>query len=622
MRFVPALVSALVSAVILAGCAAPAARPMADAPFTLRILHVNDHHSRLGPDPGQTLLIDGVETQVAYGGFPQVAARIRELAALGGNVLKLHAGDALTGDLYFTLFHGQADADLMNQLCFDAFVVGNHEFDAGDTGLRRFLDHLRSPAWGCDTPVLGANVRPTVGQSPLAVSSEEDYIRPYVVLERGGRRIGIIGIDIVGKTVAASSPDPATRFLDETETARRYVKQLRAEGIDIIVLLTHIGYRNDLALAAALPGVDVIVGGDSHSLLGEGFESVGLSPEGPYPTLRSNADGDPVCVVQAWQYSWVVGELDVEFDQDGRVRRCGGRPHLLLGESLKRNGVELEGDERVAVLDAIGRVDELSIVAEDPGSRRLLDYYEGRVGAFADEVIGRVPERLCLRRVPGSLDRSRDGSPGCAEATDAQGGDIQQVVAGAFLRQAQRYGGADIAIQNGGGVRNGIGAGDFTVGSAYMILPYKNTLTRLTMTGAEVREVLEDAVGHLLANVGSNTGSYPYAAGVRWHLDLTRERIEGRLVDLQVFDGNSWQPLDELASYRVITNDYIANGKDGYFAFGDIPAQRREDTGLDYAQALVDFVRAGGSLARPASEQRSTLTFRDRDGRLYPHTPR
>ncbi len=587
------------------------------APLSLRILHVNDHHSRLGPDPGQVLLIDGVPTQVSYGGFPQVATKLRELEAQGGHVLKLHAGDALTGDLYYTLFQGQADADLMNQVCFDAFVVGNHEFDAGDTGLRRFLDHLRSPAWDCGMPVLGANVRPTVGESPLAINSEEDYIRPFVVLERGGHRIGIIGIDIVDKTVAASSPDPGTRFLDETETARRYVERLRADGVEIIVLLTHIGYRNDLALAQALPGIDVIVGADSHSLLGEGFARFGLSPEGPYPTLRSNADGDPVCVVQAWQYSWVVGELDVEFDQGGRVRRCGGRPHLLLGESLQRQETELVGEERAAVLDRIAGSEELAIVAPDPGSQRVLDYYESRVDAFASEVIGRAPERLCLRRVPGSLDRSRDGSPGCADATDIHGGDIQQVVAGAFLRQAQRYGGADIAIQNGGGVRYGIASGDFTVGSAYSALPFKNTLSRLTMTGAEIREVLEDAIGHLLANVGAHTGSYPYAAGLRWHTDLSRSRVEGRLVDLEVFDGRAWQPLDDLASYRVITNNYIANGKDGYFAFGDVPPERREDTGLDYAQALVDFVRSGGSLARPVDEQRSTRSFRDRDGRLF-----
>ncbi|HRQ66681.1 MAG TPA: 5'-nucleotidase C-terminal domain-containing protein [Xanthomonadaceae bacterium] len=587
------------------------------APFTLRILHINDHHSRLGPDPGQTLIIDGVDTEVVYGGFAQVVAKMKAREAAGGHVLKLHAGDALAGDLYFTLFHGQADADLMNQVCFDAFALGNHEFDAGDTGLRRFLDHLRSPAWDCDMPVLGANVRPGVGQSPLAMVDEEDYIRPYVVLERGGRRIGVIGIDIVGKTVGASSPYPGTRFLDEEETARRYIAKLRDDGVSIIVLLTHIGYRNDLALAEALAGVDVIVGGDSHSLLGEGFRAFGLRPEGPYPTVTRNADGDPVCVVHAWQYSWLVGELEVEFDADDRVTRCGGQPHLLLGDEFRRDGAPLVGATRDALLQAIAAAPELSVVSADPHAQKVLDYYEGQVEAYAGEVIGRVPERLCLRRIPGSMDRSRDGSPGCAEATDAQGGDIQQLVAMAFLRQAQRYGGADIAIQNGGGVRYGLPPGDFSVGSAYSSLPFKNTLTRLHMTGAEIRAVLEDAVDHFLANVGAHTGSYPYAAGLRWHADLSRDRAAGRLVDVEVWSDGGWMALPEDGLFAVITNNYIAEGKDGYLAFADIPRERREDTGLDYAQALVDYVRGGGSLARPSPSERSTRTFRDRDGVLY-----
>lgn len=601
---------------LVAGCAsAPRVAPA--EPFSLRILHINDHHSRLAADPGQTLIIDGEDTEVVYGSFPQVAARMRELEARGGHVLKLHAGDAMTGDLYYTLFHGQADADLMNELCFDAFVVGNHEFDAGDTGLRRFLDHLRSPAWDCDIPVLGANVRPGVGQSPLALRSEEDYIRPYVVLERGGRRIGVIGIDIVSKTVGASSPDPGTRFLDEEDTARRYIEKLRADGIDIIVLLTHVGYFADMALAQALPGVDVIVGGDSHSLLGLGLRDVGLNPEGPYPTEVRNADGDPVCVVQAWQYSWVVGELEVDFDADGRVTRCGGRPHLLLGEDLRRDGELLSGAARDALMAVIAELPELSVVLPDPQSQAILHYYESRVEAYAGEVIGQVPERLCLRRIPGSLDRSRDGSPGCAEATDAQGGDMQQLVARAFLRQAQRFGGADIAIQNGGGVRYGLPPGDFSVGSAYSSLPFKNTLARLRMTGAEIRAVLEDAVDHFLSDVGANTGSYPYAAGLRWHTDLTRDRPAGRLVDLEVWADERWQTLTDDAEFAVITNIYIAEGKDGYHAFGRIPKARREDTGLDYAQALVDYVRAGGSLARPTTDERSTRSFRDRDGTLY-----
>ena len=168
------------------------------------------------------------------------------------------------------------------------------------------------------------------------------------------RSVGVIGIDIVNKTVNSSSPDPTTQFLDESASAQAEIDRLRAKGVNKIVLLTHIQYANDVALAAKLSGVDVIVGGDSHSLLGAGFEGFGLNPAGDYPTVARNADGENVCVVQAWEYANVVGELRVSFDDDGNVTSCSGTPHLLLADSFKRKNAERKRVELTGK-DQIGR---------------------------------------------------------------------------------------------------------------------------------------------------------------------------------------------------------------------------------------------------------------------------
>jgi len=449
--------SAVVAAALLAACQTQAVRPepAPPEPFSLRILHINDHHSRVAPDSGQVLLLDGEPTQVSFGGFPQLVTAFGELARGADHVLKLHAGDAMTGDLYYTLFAGEADADLMNQVCFDAFTVGNHEFDGGDAGLKRFLDFLSKRTWDCGTPSLGANVRPTVGASPLAKFSERDYLLPRIVLERGGRRIGIVGIDVAGKTKASSSPDAGTTFLDEAATAQAELDALRADGVDIVVLMTHIGYQADVELAKTLRGVDVIVGGDSHSLLGDGFKEFGLTVEGPYPTRLRNPDGEPVCVVQAWQYTWVVGALDVDFDAKGRVTGCGGRPVLLLGDDLRRHGKPLEGADREAALARIDASPLLGRFEPAPAAEHVLDVYREQIEAFAGEQVATVPDRLCLRRVPGRHDRSRDGAPGCAAKTDAHGGWMQSLVAEVLLAQAERYGGADVALQNAGRAARG-----------------------------------------------------------------------------------------------------------------------------------------------------------------------
>ena len=606
-------------AVLIAACQPRAVRPeqAAPPPYSLRILHINDHHSRVAPDSGQVLLLDGQPTQASFGGFPQLVTAFRELSQGIPNVLKLHAGDAITGDLYFTLFAGEADADLMNQVCFDAFEVGNHEFDAGDIGLKKFLDFLSKRTWDCDTPVLGANVRPAVGSSPLARFSANDYLQSRVVLERGGRRIGIVGIDVARKTKASSSPDAGTEFLDEAATAQAQVDALRADGVDVIVLLTHVGYLADLELAKSLSGVDAIVGGDSHSLLGEDFRDFGLTVEGPYPTPIRNRDGDLVCVAQAWQYTWVIGVLDVRFDEAGRVTDCGGRPVLLLGEDLRRDGEPLVGITRDEALARIDASPVLHRFVPDPHTQRVLDVYREQIRRFASEKVATVPKRLCLRRVPGAHDLSRDGAPGCAALTNAQGGWMQSFTAEALLSQAERYGGADVALQNAGGVRNGLAAGDFTVGDAYLALPFKNTLVKLSMRGSELRAVLEEAVAYFLADLSANTGAYPYAAGLRWNVDLTRGREQGRLTDIEFWNGAAWEPFDDARTYRVVANDYIAAGRDGYAGLADIRGERREDTFLDYAQALVDYGRGAGVLRPPPPERRSTQRFRDLDGRVY-----
>ena len=191
----------------------------------LKIVHINDHHSHLKSDGRMSLNLGGKSTRVVSGGMPSVVAKIKDLQNKNHDLLKLHAGDAVSGSLFFTLFKGEADAALMNEVCFDAFALGNHEFNEGDAGLAKFLDFLKSEK--CNTPVLAANIKPEVGVSALTPNSETDYFQPYTVMQIDGMKIGIVGIDIVRKTKLSSSPDETTIFLDEAETAQRMVDELK-----------------------------------------------------------------------------------------------------------------------------------------------------------------------------------------------------------------------------------------------------------------------------------------------------------------------------------------------------------------------------------------------------------
>ena len=555
--------------------------------FSLNVFHINDHHSNLeGDDIG--LDIAGSEVGFEMGGFARVAAAIDALEAeyAGQNNAKIHAGDAITGTLFYTLFEGEADAAVMNEVCFDMFALGNHEFDASDEGLVTFLDFLAEGT--CDTPVLAANVIPQIG-TPLAPTAVDDYIQPYIIETYGDEQVAFIGIDIAQKTKVSSQPLDTTQFLDEVETAQQYIDELTAQGIDKIGLVTHYGYQNDLDLAAAVSGVDFIVGGDSHTLLGD-FGQYGLSPEGPYPTTTVNADGNPVCVAQAWQYSNIVGELNVHFDGDGTVVDCTGDANLLLGSVIENEG----GVSQADIDAALAADDQLDVVTPDAAVEALIATFAGDVDILAAEQIGTATEDLCLARFP-----YESRSQICTPAEVPNGGHIQQLVTDAFLARAFR---ADIALQNSGGVRIDIPAGPVTIADAYTLLPFANTLFEIELTGAEIVLALEQGLANPLDNGGSS-GAYPYGAGIRWDVDTTAafgDRFSN--VEVRPKGATEWSPIDPAATYVVVANSFMATGGDGYQVLADaVEDGRGVDTGLDYAQSFIDYVidDAGGTISRP-----------------------
>jgi 5'-nucleotidase len=568
------------------------------APLSLTVAHINDHHSQLDAFADTTLTLDGTETRVDLGGFARVTSAFQRYANRQ-DVIKLHAGDAITGSLYYTLFKGQADAALMNTVCFDAFALGNHEFDDGDAGLKVFLDHLRSGS--CQTPVLAANVKPQAG-TPLATG----YLQPSTIKTVNGVRVAIIGIDVKGKTTNASRPLASTVFDDEVAAAQREIDRLKAQGIRHFILLTHQGYEADKAMAAQLTDVDAIVGGDSHSLLGD-FSALGLSSSGAYPTKLTNKDGKPVCVAQAWEYSKAIGELNLNFNRQGEIESCNGQASLLVGSGFKRQDsggawVAVDNATRLQIIQSLQSVPTVRVTEPDTVAALTLASYAAQVDAKKAETIGTATEALCLVRVPGESTNRSGSVTGCEAAnTLARGSDAAQVVAEAFLAGSLA---ADVAIQNAGGVRIAVPAGTLSMNTAFTLLPFTNVLVELPMTGQQIVQVLEDAVAnHLDVNPSSGSGSHPYAAGLRWDLDMSKAK-GARFANVQVRNRSTgaWSAIDPARTYTVATNDFIASGKDGYTTFGTVFATGNYvNNYLLYTQTFVDYVLSKGSVGRPAA---------------------
>ncbi len=589
---------ALAAASALAACGGSDGGDQAKS-LELTILHINDHHSTLESRSKTLKLSAGgaaaVDVVVDAGGFPRVTAAINELAAQSPHVLKLHAGDALTGTLYFNRAgaDGEADAALMNTVCFDAFTLGNHEFDKGDSGLKAFLDLLRKGA--CKTPVLSANVQFGAG-SALNPTHAPGYVSPSTVVERDGQKIGIVGLTIAQKTKASSSPDADTTFQDETAAAQREIDALRAKNINKIILLSHIGYDYDKQVAARLSGVDVVVGGDSHTLLGpDALRTTGVgSPAGNYPTRITDKDGKPVCVVQAWEYAQVVGELKVSFNAQGEVTQCAGTPHVLMGDSFTLGGKAATDAEKAAIKASAAATGVLRITAPSAPATTALQPFKDRVAVFNKTQVAVVPQELCSRRVPGgvgSVDYSRSSAACNAEGSvSLRGGDIQQLVAQAYLDVANaKYGGADISLQSGGGVRIPL-QGTVTAAQVIQVLPFGNMLFRLDITGQEVKGMLEDGL-EAVYGTGGSTGPYPYTGGLRYDVN-PKAAFGSRVANIEVRNPatGAWGALDSAKTYKLFVLSFNATGGDGYKTLAAVPAARRLDIGVLDADVFFSYI--------------------------------
>ncbi len=593
----------------------------APEPIDLTLLHINDHHSHLDAENSTFLLATSADHREAInverGGFPRITAAIKELEKDSRNVIKIHSGDASTGDLYYTLNEGKADADLMNTVCFDTFNLGNHEFDNTDAGVKKFMDFLH--AGPCKTPILSANVR-FGPSSPMYRTVAPETVQPSVIIERSGQKIGVIGLIVAGKTKHSSSPNPDTTFLDEAATAQEEIDRLQAQGVNKIILSTHIGFEADKALVQKLSGVDVVVGADSHTLLGpEPLKKYGISPEGSYPTRSTDREGKPVCVVQAWQYGYVLGAVHVSFNKNGEVTHCSGTPWVLIGDNFSRpNEVPLSADETAAIRADIAASKLLRITSPDATATALLAPYKKQKEAMGSAVVATTHDNLCLRRVPGGKRDASRSSLGDTcnknETVDAHGGDIQQIIAEVFLQQGKAYFKADISIQNGGGVRVDFPPGKITVQDIYTVLPFKNTLVQLNATGFEIKAALEDAVEGVVGPA-LNTGCYPYTGGLRWNLDLNKPKgARFSNFEIRTAEG-TYQPFALNKTYKVATISFLADGNDSYTSLKNITGERRVDVGLDYAEAFLQYIkRLPGSnkvLTRLPVKDYSTQVFID-----------
>jgi len=521
-------------------------------PVTITLLHTNDTHSHLEPVPRDPDLTAGNQGP-QQGGIARRKTLIDGIRARQSNVLLLDAGDNFQGAIFYNAWKGSAEIMALNALGYDAVTLGNHEFDSGPAELGRALRGEPVVIAGVSHPT--EKLRPPLVATNVEVSAEpalRGLLTPSVVIERGGEPFGILGV-VTQDVPTISSPGPNVRFLDYFASVQREADQLQAAGINKIILLSHSGYPVDLAQAPRLSGVDIIVSGHDHALLGDPAAVEAVAPgqgarvKGPYPTVVSAANGEPVLLVSAYEWGRWLGQLQVAFDARGVIEDWKAEPIFVRGCAFVSGVVDCSRQ----------------VAPEDATVKAQVAAYREPVDRFANQVIGQAGIFFDGSREPGVRTQETPLGNLIADVLRTAAADSDQAVA---------------AFTNGGVIRASLNAGVVTFENALAVLPFGNTLVVLDVKGEE----LVAALDHGLAQPGQ--GAFPQVAGLKLVYCAAAPcpaalRPGGRVTALTVKGG----PVDLAATYRLAVNSFIAGGGDSYTMLKAACARPKgycRDTGL------------------------------------------
>ncbi|HEY3465032.1 MAG TPA: bifunctional metallophosphatase/5'-nucleotidase [Amycolatopsis sp.] len=531
-----------------------------DPTTDVRIITFNDFHGNLEPPSGSSGRVtqsDG--TTVDAGGAAYLATHVKELRSQVRNSLLFSAGDNVgASPVISALFHDEPTIDFLNQLGVSASVVGNHEFDEGYQELRRMQSGGCHPTDGCqfektfegaDFPFLGSNVYFTNGLPALL---------PFTVKFSGGVPIGVIGATLKDlPTVVTPEAIKGLKFGDEVEAINRTANLLDFFGVKSQVVLLHQGDNTEAtgpndcktlpgpatAIAKAVtPKVDAIFTGHSHQ---------------QYNCVINDPAGQPRTVIQGSSFGRLLSVVDLKIDLKTRdVVRAQTKAH---NEIVTRT------------------------VTPDPAVAALVAEAKTKAAPIANKQVGTITADL-----PAAGNAAGESSLG-------------DVIADAQLAGTQSNN-AVVAITNPGGIRadltykssaNGEGDGVVTYGEAFTVQPFANIMQTITLTGANLKNVLEQQWQGTTTRILQISSSlhYSYSASAPQGSRISNITINGT-------------PVDPAASYRVSVNNFLAAGGDGFTEFTKGTDLAGGPVDLD---AFIAYLGAHPNLAPPAADRITRL---------------
>ena len=538
-------------------CLASNAAAETAAPVELRILAINDFHGNLRPPPGGIRISDSDDKAkkitVPAGGAEYMATLVRQLRAGSKNNIFVAAGDLIGASPFLSaMFHDEPTIESLSMMGLEVASVGNHEFDEGKDELLRMQNGGCHPIDGCQGPhpFAGARFR-YLAASTVEKSTGKTIFPPYGIKQFDGIPVAFIGLTLKGTPNLVSPPGVAgLEFRDEAETVNALVPELKARGVEAIVVLIHEGgfptgdYNECPGISGPIvdivkkfdKAVDVVVSGHTHQ------------------AYTCEIDGR--LVTSGDKYGTIVTTIDLKLDPATRDVLSARADNVIV-----RTGV----------------------YASDPEQTELLEAYDKVAGPIANRVAGSVT--ASLSRVPNDAGESVLGDLIADAQLDAT--------------RADDSGGAAIAFTNPGGIRNDIVKrpdGAVSYADVFASQPFRNQLVTLTLTGAQLKNMLEqqwlDPARPRILQVSK---------GLSYAWDSARPFGERVIVERMSLNG---QRIDPAAAYRVTVNNFLSVGGDGFTVLKEGTAPR---FGIYDVDALYAYFQANSPIS-PAITDRIVRT--------------
>ncbi|XP_045454294.1 apyrase-like [Melitaea cinxia] len=496
--------------------------------FTLHIIHYNDFHARFEETTVSYPVCFSNDTS-CLGGYARLYYEVKALLKEKPDALLLNAGDTFQGTYWYTLMKWNVTQKFINLLPNDAHAIGNHEFDDGIAGLAPYLAALHAP-------VVVANI-----DTSLEPALNGLY-KPHIVIERRGRKIGIIGL--ITTETKTSSNSENVKFLDPIKTVQKEANILTEQGVDIIIVLSHCGLDIDKKIASTVgENIDIIVGGHSHSLLWNGKSPSKEYVSGPYPVLvpTNSTPEHQVLIVTAACFTKYLGNLTTYFDKNGNLKAFDGEP-VFLNRSIP----------------------------EDPEIKAIMKPYSDDLHAIVNEVVGYLDDDF------------NDKPCGWKECA------IGDFIADSFLYTAKQMEVSNlthVAFLLRNMIRGSIPKGEISRGKVINALPFTNTVLTFSLLGKHLIEAFEHCMSNWWVAKPFQGPWMPQVSGIRLKINLTGELN----IEVLVKEEEGYIPLDPEKEYQVTTLSFISNRKNGFemlYKYG----KNKTEVGKD-SKILENYIR-------------------------------